>query len=76
MAYVQSGDDGELMICDNWYEFDIVDAAWEEFEVTLTRPQIDEVMHIIVDGFDANIGINWDVIHQAIGQIINKPTKE
>lgn len=76
MAYLDYDDDGTITLHDNWYEFDIRDAAWEEFGASMDRDQVEAVMKLLVDSFDASIGINWGVIHAAIDQVINQPTKE
>lgn len=62
---------GQMYIEDNWGAEDIESQA-ESDGVELTDEQVEEVMEEIVESFDAEIGINWDVISSAIDHVINK----
>lgn len=66
MARIQQLENGRKIIIDEWGEDDIQSVADTNFEMDLTPAQISRVMDIIVEGYDANIGINWDVIDSAI----------
>lgn len=52
-----------------WHEDDIRDAA-ETMEVDITDDQIKEVKSYLEDYFDANTGITWYTINNAIENII------
>jgi hypothetical protein len=65
-------EDGKLIIRDDWHEFDIQCVAEDNHDTTLTPEQMQAVMELIVKSFDANIGIDWEVIDSAIGQILDE----
>jgi ribosomal protein S8 len=44
-----------------WNKEDI-EARAEEMEVTLTKEQVQTIADNIERSFDANVGVNWDVI--------------
>ena len=75
MPYVQTNENGEPMIVDNWYASDIHEVAVDKFDTTLSNKQIEEVMHFIVNTHDANIGIDWEVIEYAIDEVLSGETK-
>ena len=54
-----------------WNKEDIVVTAKERFDVTLTDEQVNEVVESIESSFDANVGVNWDVIADNIDYVIN-----
>ena len=51
-----------------WSYIDIEEKA-KDMGIKLTDEQVDKVMKYIVDSFNAEIGINWDVIEMAINEI-------
>ena len=57
---------GTLVIEDLWYPDDIRERAEAMGHFDLTMDQIESIMERICDDFDANYGINWDVIDSAI----------
>jgi uncharacterized protein YpuA (DUF1002 family) len=59
---------GMWVIRSDWDEEDIIMQA-ENIEVELTDHQVYKVMQLIVASHDANIGINWEVIDNAIDQV-------
>ena len=63
-------ENGKLIIRDEWHEEDIQGVAEDDHDTTLTPEQMQKVMELIVKSFDANIGIDWEVIGSAIEQII------
>lgn len=65
-------ENGKLIIRDEWHEFDIQCVAEDNHDTTLTPEQMKKVMELIVESFDANIGIDWDVIDSAIEQILDE----
>ena len=63
-------DAGYLMdIC--WQKDDIRHKA-EELEMELTAEQVNQVAELLIDGHDANLGLNWDIMEDAIIAIYNK----
>jgi len=54
-----------------WNKEDIVVTAKERFDITLTEEQVNEVVESIESSFDANVGVNWDVIADNIDYVIN-----
>lgn len=76
MAHIHTNDDGTKSIVDAWGANDIQSVADCDFDAELTSEQVEQVMDVVVAGYDANIGINWEVISIAIEQVINQPTKE
>ena len=65
-------ENGKLIIRDEWHEEDIQGVAEDDHDTTLTPEQMQKVMELIVKSFDANIGIDWEVIGSAIGQVIEE----
>jgi hypothetical protein len=57
---------GTLVIEDLWYPDDIRERAEAMGHSDLTMDQIESIMERICDDFDANYGINWDVIDSAV----------
>ena len=70
MAHIEKLENGETIIRDDWSELNIQDIARNYFETQLTEDQVLQVMDIVVAGFDANIGINWDVIEAAVDEVL------
>jgi hypothetical protein len=65
-------EDGKLIIRDEWHEEDIQGVAEDNHDTTLTPEQMLKVMELIIESFDANIGIDWEVIDSAIDQILEE----
>ena len=65
-------ENGKLIIRDEWHEEDIQGVAEDDHDTTLTPEQMLKVMELIIESFDANIGIDWDVIDSAIDQILEE----
>lgn len=57
-------EDGEYILRDDWHEEDVLSV-----DDTLTQEQVKQVMELISYTFDAEVGINWDVIDNAIDVI-------
>lgn len=53
-----------------WTKEDILTYAKNTFEVDLTNEQVDDIINTIERTHDATIGINWDVIGNAIEEIL------
>lgn len=64
MAHVEIRN-GKPVLTDDWHDDDIYQVA-EEMGVTLEDSDIEFIMEIIADAFDANNGINWTLIEYAI----------
>lgn len=62
-------ENGVLIIRNDWHEEDIQDTARDLIDRTLDREELEVVMELIVDGFDANDGISWGTIQAAIEQV-------
>lgn len=60
MAHVSKDQKGKVIIRDDWHIEDIRSMLEDEQE--LTDDECIDIMEIIADNFDANIGINWEVI--------------
>jgi len=54
-----------------WNKEDVVVTAAERFNITLTDEQVNEVVESIENSFDANYGVNWDIIADNIDYVIN-----
>lgn len=61
-------ENGETILRDDWSVADVHSAA-EGMEIELTDDQAEKVLERIADRFDANLGINWDVIEFHIDQL-------
>jgi len=53
-----------------WNKEDVINTA-ERNDIELTDEQVSEVIYNIEQSFDANIGVNWDVIANNIDNVIN-----
>jgi hypothetical protein len=71
MAYLHTLDNGEVVVRDDWHEEDVLSVA-ECMEVEITPEQVKRVMRIVVKGFDATVGINWDSFEMAIEQVLGE----
>jgi len=67
MAHIDYTEDGKPFIRDDWYLEDVASVC-EQMDVTLTEDQMEDVLHDIVNGFDANHGISWDTFEYVIHQ--------
>lgn len=54
-----------------WSREDVISAA-ERNDITITEDEVLEVIERIEQTFDANIGVNWDVISYNISKVKNK----
>jgi len=76
MAHVKYTEDGTPYISNDWHIAD-VESVCEQMDVTLTEDEMEEVLHIVANSFDANYGISWDNFDYAIQDIIDgKKTDE
>ena len=65
MAHIEYTEDGKPFIRDDWYIEDVA-MACDQMDVTLTEDQMENVLHDVVNGFDANLGISWDTFQYVI----------
>lgn len=70
MARIHTLEDGTQIIRDDWGFDDIQSVADCEHDTELTPEQVKKVMDIVVEGFDCNVGINWEVISMAVEQVL------
>ena len=59
--------DTEILI-DIWHTNDIIETA-KDMEIDLTSKQVKEVMEQLENTHNAEIGINWDTIENAINEV-------
>ena len=67
MAKVIQQPDGEWVLVSNWYIDDVrelIDDA--EIEGTFTDEDCLNILRLAADCHDANVGINWDFLHDMI----------
>ena len=64
MAHVEKVDD-KIVLRDDWHIEDVMALA-ERVGITITEADAEWVLNNLADNFDANIGINWDVIEMAL----------
>ncbi len=67
MAHIVT-ENGHTFIRDDWDVEDILSQA-ELDEVKLSKKQVLLVMEYLVETFDANDGINWETVSDAISTI-------
>ena len=58
-------ENGQVILRSDWHIEDVLGQA-ENMGIELTNEQAAEVLGIVADCHDANIGINWEVIDAAI----------
>ena len=61
MARMIESHDG-WVLRDDWYIEDVEARLEDYWGFTLTEAECLKVLHLVVDAFDANIGVNWDAI--------------
>jgi hypothetical protein len=69
MAHIHTLENGEVIIRDDWGTEDVLSVA-DCMEVKLTPAQVTRVMDIVVESFDATVGINWDSFEMAIDLVL------
>ena len=65
MAHMVQTHDG-LVLRDDWFIDDVQARLEDYWDFTLTDEECVEVLMLVADSFDANIGITWDSIDAAI----------
>jgi hypothetical protein len=64
MAHVEKVK-GKIVLRDDWHIEDVMEVA-ENMGIEITEADAEWVLNDVADNFDANIGINWDVIEMAL----------
>jgi hypothetical protein len=68
MAHMEVTPEGKVFLRDDWHIDDVLSIApWA------TELQAIEVLESTADGFDANLGINWDILEYWVAVICPKP---
>ncbi len=67
MAHIVK-ENGVTILRDDWYVEDVLEVA-ENMEVKLTKKQAEKVLWFVSHTHNAEIGINWDVIENAINEV-------
>ena len=65
MAHMVQTHDG-WVLRDDWFIDDVQARLEDYWNFTLTNEECVEVLMLVSDSFDANIGITWDSIDSAI----------
>lgn len=65
MARMIESHDG-WVLRDDWHVEDVEARLEDYWGFELTEAECIEVLHLVADAFDANIGVNWDAIDAAI----------
>lgn len=64
MAHVEKVK-GKIVLRDDWHTEDVMQVA-EQMGIEITEEDAEWVLGDLADNFDANIGINWEVIEMAL----------
>ncbi len=56
---------------DDWSVHDIQSVA-ECMDLEITDSMAHDVMHMLELNYDANIGINWEIVEEAIEEVVGK----
>jgi hypothetical protein len=69
-------ENGMFILRDDWHIEDILQEA-ANMDYKLSYGQAVQIMDVIAKSFDANIGINWVVIGEAINSVMdNEPEQD
>jgi hypothetical protein len=69
-------ENGMFILRDDWHIEDILQEA-ANMDYELSYGQAVQIMDVIAKSFDANIGINWVVIGEAINSVMdNEPEQD
>jgi len=68
MAHMKQNDEGIWYLADDWHIADVL-----EIRPDLTEDEALRVLEVLADSFDANNGINWDVIQYTADSIYEEP---
>ena len=65
MAHMVQTHDG-WVLREDWFIEDVEARLSDYWDFTLSEDECLEVLNLVADAFDANIGINWEAIDAAI----------
>ena len=71
MARIQIGKDLKPYVQDDWGIDEIINQA-DNDDVKITEAQAIRVLERIVESYDANIGINWEVVSIVIDIVLSE----
>ena len=74
MAHLSKDQQGNIILRDDWY-IDDVRSMLDEGE-ELTDMECVQILESMADNFDANVGINWDVIRYEIDITLNQRNED
>lgn len=63
MAHIVK-ENGVTILRDDWYVEDV-----QDIDDDLTREEAEKVLHLAAETFNAEIGINWEVIENCINEV-------
>lgn len=72
-------ENGAWYLSDNWSIEDVrsvLDCDDREVALGLTDDECVRVLELVVDAFDANIGVNWGVIGAALDVVLSEKPRE
>lgn len=70
MAQMIETHDG-WVLRDDWSVGDIQSVA-ECMDLEITDGMAHDVMHMLALNYDANVGINWEIVEEAIEEVVEK----
>ena len=71
MAHIEEDKNGRLILRDDWCVADAIDAGFHcGYNITINEAE--EVLNRAAHHFDANIGINWEVLYCHIEDIMRE----
>tara|TARA_R110001583_G_scaffold18761_8_gene74331 strand:- start:3167 stop:3376 length:210 start_codon:yes stop_codon:yes gene_type:complete len=60
--------DGKVILRDDWDIGDVHQAASDQ-NIKVTDDEAEDVLHLIANNFDANLGIHWETLYAAIDRV-------
>lgn len=71
MAHLETLDNSETVLRNDWYPIDVINCSRNmDLADNISYDDAIEILQSIADRFDANIGVNWLVIENAIQHYI------
>jgi len=65
MARIERDSNGKIILTDLWHIIDVIEAG-ENIGYLVTEDQAEAILYDIAHYYDAEVGINWDVINNSI----------
>ena len=72
MAHLLTLPDGTIELHDVWGYDDVNNVQSCRDEPELTDKQCKAVLELVANTFDADIGVNWDVLENAIDEVLKR----